>query len=143
MISSTIENIKRGLEVMVFCYAMSICCYCLASEFTNSVCKPTTTPVATCNCPVAPGAPIIDRCEGTLPVAGSQYYGDVACMPQGTVSCYSSSGNSNACGRVVKCDCIADCNTPIMFLGCGCQVFEDKPHCQSTWGQCQWSQAKI
>lgn len=135
----------RGVEIAVFLAGIAFSGLCLAAEIEESKCQPTATPVTTCNCPVAPGAPIVDRCEGSLPVSGNEYYGDVDCTFYPSSTCQQSTGNSNACGRVVRCLCADDCNISFATtpLTCTCTVFLDKPNCLSNWGKCQWTQAKL
>lgn len=104
-----------------------------AQVLTNFMCVPIAAPVTTCDCPLGPHH--ADRCEGSLPKSGNMY-GDVACTAIPAVNCDAGGGGgANPCGRVVMCPCIA-CGTPIIFLGCTCVVFEDKPPCQNTWGGC-------
>ncbi len=110
---------------------------CLIGDiWQNNKCKPTTVPVFGCDCPLGPGHN--DRCEGTLPKTGNMY-GGVSCQTESGSTCdYGSSENKNACGRVVMCPCLT-CGQPLI-MGCqnGCTVFNDKPPCLNSWGECTY-----
>ncbi len=103
----------------------------------NSKCKPATTPVTTCDCPLGPNHH--DRCEGTLPKIANMY-GGVTCQGEYNSTCDYGNGsqNKNACGKVVMCPCLT-CGTPLI-MGCNdpCEVFPNKPPCSNSWGECTY-----
>lgn len=105
----------------------------IGQTYQNFQCVPIAAPVTGCECPL--GADHADRCEGTLPKSGNMY-GDVACTAMPDYECESGSG-MNPCGRVVMCPCIT-CGEPLIYLGCTCEVFDDKPPCINSWGSCAY-----
>ena len=106
------------------------------TTFPNAICGPAAMPVTSCECPL--GAGHADRCEGTLPKNGGNMYGNVMCSAQPGSSCLSGATGMNSCGRIAMCPCIT-CGTPIYILGCGCTIFNNKPPCSNTWGNCAYS----
>ena len=104
------------------------------TTYPNSTCGPTTVPVTTCDCPY--GTASADRCKGTLPKGGSNYYGDVNCTANPNTQCTQGSGeNMNACGIIVMCPC-ATCGQIITYYpmddpNCECVEFPTKPQCKS------------
>lgn len=136
------KNINRQLVVTFVASSVALCGFSFAAN--NKVCGPTALPVTTCDCPVALGAPVVDRCESSLPFAGSMY-GEVSCMLQNASDCtLVSTGDANDCGEVVRCDCMADCNF-VCFrppMGCACTKFPLKPKCTKKWGSCSYSTPK-